>query len=146
MEQGSRTKLVAALVLALVFGSGLLVGYAVDGGSSAVAAAPEAASGEGARDPGRRRRVPVYESMNPSPEQKARMDSIMNAHQEKMNLLHAEYGVAQQAWTATFDALIQDTRDAITAVFPEERRAEYRRRLEEYDRRREAERAARDRQ
>ena len=138
MEQGSRTKLVAALVLALVFSSGLLLGYAADGGPAdtitAEATAQEAPGG-------RRPYVPVYESMNPTRAQRTVMDSIMDAQRGKMNLLHEEFDVQQQIYNTSYDALIQETRDAITIVFPEERRAEYRRRLEERDRQREEERA-----
>lgn len=141
MEQGSRTKLVAALVLASVFGSGLLVGFAVDGGP-AVAMTAEAPA-EAAPAPERRRRVPVYESMSPTEEQRVRIESIMAMHREEMNRLHDEFAVAQEAYQSSYDALIQDTRTAITAVFPEERRAEYRQRLEEFDRRRAEERAKR---
>jgi hypothetical protein len=136
MEQGSRTKLVAALVLALVFSSGLLLGYAADGGP-AVAMTP---TGEEEAAP-RRPYVPVYESMDPTHAQRAVMDSIMDAQRKKMNLLHEEFDVAQQIYNTSYDALIQQTRDAITLVFPEERRAEYRRRLEERERQRDEERA-----
>ncbi len=137
MEQGARTKVVAGLVLALVFGSGLLLGFAAQGGA-ADAMTVEARDVE-APTPERRRRPPVYESMNPTPEQRLLMDSIMVAHRERMNVLHDEFNVAQQAYRTSYDGLIQQTREAITAVFPEDRRAEYRRRLEEeYDRPREA--------
>jgi hypothetical protein len=133
MEQGSRTKLVAALLLALVFGSGLLLGYAAQGGpaEAMTAEAPDDATPTTERT----RRPPVYESMSPTPEQRVLMDSIMVAHRERMNALHEEFNVAQNAYQTRYDALIQQTRDAITALFPEDRRAEYRRRLEEeYDR------------
>ena len=80
----------------------------------------------------------VYESMNPTPGQRVQMDSIMVVHRDRMNLLHEEFNVQQQAYQTRYDALIQQTRDALTALFPEDQRAEYRRRLEEeYDRPRE---------
>jgi hypothetical protein len=146
MEQGSRTKLIAAFVLLLVFGSGLVVGYALDGRGPGMSASAEAVAGDGSAGE-RRPWVPVYQSMNPTPEQLAVIESIMASHRERMNLLHEEVDVAQQAQQTRYDALIQQTRNAITAVFPEERRAEYRRRLEAYDRERAAERAKRgDRQ
>ena len=136
MEQGSRTKLVAGLVVALVFGSGLLLGYAANGGP-AEAMTVESSTDDG-QSTGRRNRPYVYETMNPTAEQRARMDSIMVVHRARMNVLHEEFGVQQQAYDASYDAIIQQTRDALAAVFPEERRAEYRRRLEEeYDRPRE---------
>jgi hypothetical protein len=136
MEPTSRTKLVAGMVLALVFTSGILLGYAADGGS-AVASTVEESTGETAtRERGSR--PMVYESMNPTPGQRVQMDSIMVVHRDRMNLLHEEFNVQQQAYQTRYDALIQQTRDALTALFPEDQRAEYRRRLEEeYDRPRE---------
>jgi hypothetical protein len=133
MEQGSRTKLVAAMVLATVFGSGLLLGYAAPGRPAEATTVDASETDTPSTE--RVRRPPVYESMDPTPEQRVRMDSIMVAHRERMNLLHEDFSVAQQAYQTQYDALIQQTRDAITSLFPEDRRAEYRRRLEEeYDR------------
>jgi cell division septation protein DedD len=139
MEHRTRTRLVAALVLACVFASGILLGFAAD---RAVAVASvtssDAPSGE------RPRRVPVYELMSPTDEQRVVLDSIMREHRAEMNRLHADFEVAQRAYNTSYDALIQETRDALAAVFPPEQRAEYRRLLAENDRRRAAERASGD--
>jgi hypothetical protein len=82
--------------------------------------------------------------MQPTDEQRIVLDSIMREHRAEMNRLHADFDVAQRAYQTSYDALIQDTRDALAAVFPPEQRAEYRRLLAENDRRRAAERASRD--
>jgi hypothetical protein len=142
MEHRTRTRLVAALVLASVFASGILLGFAADRGA-AVAAASVTSDG-GAPSAERPRRVPVYELMNPTDEQRVVLDSIMREHRAEMNRLHADFEVAQRAYNTSYEALIQDTRDALAAVFPPEQRAEYRRLLAENDRRRAAERASRD--
>jgi len=146
MERGSRTKLVAAMVLAAVFGSGLLVGFVADrrlDGASTVAAAPEstpeAPTGE------RTRRPRVYEQLDPSPPQVAVIDSILQVHRQRMNELDREYRQARHEYRANYDAVVQETRDAIAAVFPPGVATEYRRLLAEFDARREAERAGRDR-
>jgi hypothetical protein len=141
MEHRTRTRLVAALVLASVFASGVLLGYAADRGA-AVAVASVGSNGDAPTE--RRRRVPVYELMNPTDDQRVVIDSIMREHRDEMNRLHADFDVAQRAYQSSYDALIQDTRDAIAAVFPPEQRAEYRRLLAENDRRRAAERASGD--
>jgi hypothetical protein len=141
MEHRTRTRLVAALVLASVFASGILLGFAADRGAAVAAASvtsSDAPSGE------RPRRVPVYELMSPTDEQRVVLDSIMREHRAEMNRLHADFEVAQRAYRTSYDALIQDTRDALAAVFPPEQRAEYRRLLAENDRRRAAERASGD--
>lgn len=145
MEHRNRTRLVAALVLASVFASGVLLGYAADRGA-AVAVASVTSSDGGAPSAERRRRVPVYELMSPTDEQRVVIDSIMREHRAEMNRLHADFDVAQRSYQTSYDALIQDTRDAIAAVFPPEQRAEYRRLLAENDRRRAAERASGDAQ
>jgi hypothetical protein len=141
MEHRTRTRLVAALVLASVFASGILLGFAADRGASVAVASvtsSDAPSGE------RPRRVPVYELMSPTDEQRVVLDSIMREHRAEMNRLHADFEVAQRAYNTSYDALIQETRDALAAVFPPEQRAEYRRLLAENDRRRAAERASGD--
>jgi len=145
MEQRNRTRLVAGLVLASVFASGALLGYAADRGA-AVASASVASESPSAPPAERGRRVPVYELMQPTDEQRVVLDSIMREHRAEMNRLHADFEVAQRAYQTSYDALIQDTRDALAAVFPPEQRAEYRRLLAENDRRRAAERASRDAQ
>ncbi|MSR21088.1 MAG: hypothetical protein EXR91_08925 [Gemmatimonadetes bacterium] len=144
MEQGSRTKLVAALVLASVFGSGILLGYAADRGAAGVVIASEAPAGAPAPTE-RGRRAPVYEQMNPTLEQRALIDSILRVHRDEMNRLHAEFDVVQEEYQDSYDAVIQDTRVSIAAVFPSEQAADYRRRLAEDDQRRAAERASKDR-
>lgn len=143
MEQRTRTRLVAGLVLASVFASGVLLGYAADRGA-AVAVASVASEGEPAPTTERRRRVPVYELMEPTDEQRVVLDSIMREHRTRMNRLHEDFDVQQRTFETSYDALIQNTRDALAAVFPPEQRAEYRRLLAENDRRRAAERASGD--
>ena len=145
MEQGSRTKLVAALVLASVFGSGILLGYAADRGATGVVIASEAPAGDAAATE-RRRRAPVYEQMNPTLEQRAVIDSILRVHRDEMNRLHAQFDVVQEEYQDSYDAVIQDTRVSIAKVFPPEQAADYRRRLAEDDQRRAAERASKDAQ
>jgi hypothetical protein len=143
MEPRTRTRLVAGLVLASVFGSGVVLGFAADRGAAVAVAS--VASGEVDVPSGERRpRVPVYELMNPTDEQRIVLDSIMREHRAEMNRLHADFEVAQRGYRTSYDALIQDTRDALAAVFPSEQRAEYRRLLAENDRRRAAERASGD--
>jgi Spy/CpxP family protein refolding chaperone len=144
MDRSARTKLVAALVLSAVFASGLLLGFAADSNRAPeandgvpVATAPESAS-QGERP----RRPMVYEQLNPSPEQRAVIDSIFVVHRARMNALDKEYRDVRHEYQARYDAVIQDTRAAIAGVFPPDVAAEYRRLLAEYDERREAERAA----
>jgi len=145
MEHGSRTKLLTAVVIALVFGSGVLVGYAAD--ANHLVATPEVATaaevdGSGGERP--RSRGYVYEQMERTPKQDAEIDVIITSYRGLMNQLHRDFDEAQTAYEANYDGLIVDVREAIAEVFEPDRRAEYRRLLAEFDRRREAERLARN--
>jgi hypothetical protein len=143
MEHGSRTKLVTAVVLALVFGSGMLVGYATDGGNGVEAAmVPVQGSKEAAATPSRR--TPVYEQLHPTPDQTSRIDSILKDHHDQMVQIHDEFRTAREMYQTKYDALIQDTREAIAGVFPSDEAARYRELLAEFDRAREQERASAD--
>jgi Spy/CpxP family protein refolding chaperone len=145
MEHGSRTKLLSAVVLALVFGSGILLGYAADS-NVVTAAAVEDATGEPDRGTTEapRARSFVYEQLERTSEQDAAIDEIIRSHRELMNQLHRDFDVAQARYEANFDALVAETREAIALVFPPDRRAEYRHLLAEFDSRREEDRAARN--
>ncbi len=147
MEHGSRTKLVTAVVLAVVFSSGMLLGYAADGdlGAEAAEAVAEAeATGNGRGGDRRggdrrgdepRRRTPMYEQVNPTESQSSRIDSIMQAQRERMNQLTQDFREASGEYRSAYDALWRDTREAIVAVFTPEQGAEYRQILADFDRR-----------
>ena len=143
MEHGSRTKLITAAVLTIVFGSGLLVGFAADGGMGAEAAVPPL-QGEPAAAPAatHTRRAPVYEQLDPTPEQSARIDEILKEHRDQMNQLHADFRAARAEYQAKYDAIIKDTREDIAQVFPPDEAAHYRDLLAEFDRAREQEHAS----
>ena len=144
MEHGSRTKLVAALVLVLVFGSGILLGYAANGRADAAEVAAAQPSTDTTTPPARGRRPYIWETMNPTEEQRARLDSISQARRDQMNQLHADFDLAQREYQTRYDAIVRDSREALASVFPPEKAAEYRRLVAESDRRREEE-AARER-
>lgn len=142
MQHGSRTKLITAVVLALVFGTGMLVGYAVDGGGGAEAAVAPSRGSESTAAARTTHRSPVYEQLHPTPEQTERIDSILRDHRDQMVEIHDELRTARQTYQAKYDAVIQDTREAIAGVFPPEEATRYRKLLAEFDRARERERAS----
>lgn len=152
MEHGSRTKLVTAVVLAVVFSSGILLGYAVLGyaadgdlGAEAAEAVAEAEArgdrrggdrrGGDMRDGEPRRRRPLYEQVDPTETQSSRIDSIMQAQRELMNQLTQDFREASGEYRSDYEALWRNTREAIVGVFTPEQGAEYRRILAEFDRR-----------
>jgi len=139
MEHGSRTRLATATVLVVVFGAGLLLGLAVDGSlvatPSEVTAAGEA---EGADE--RQRRTPMYEQVGPTEEQMVLIDSILVVRKARMDELHKEF---RSAYNPRYQALIEDTREAIKGVFTPEQAVEYQALLDDFDRRK-AERREKD--
>lgn len=147
MEHGSRTRLVTALVLAVVFGSGVLLGYAADtnvGPEPSDAAVAPQEGGDRQGDAERRRRTPVYEQLHPTQEQEALIDSILREHRVRMNKLHEDFRSARAEYRSNYDALIRETREEIAGVFSPEQAAEYRKLLVDFDQRRADERSSRD--
>ncbi len=141
MEHGSRTRLVTAVMLAVVFASGVLLGLAADNnlGAEPPQIAAQGADGD-QRDGKRERRTPMYEQVGPSTDQMVFIDSIVKEYRTQMDGLHTEF---RRAYNPRYQALIQETREVIKTVFSEEQAAEYQALLDDFDRRR-AERNEKD--
>ena len=141
MRHGSRTRLVTAVMLAVVFASGVLLGLAAD--SSLGAEPPEVAAeraGVEKRDGELRPRTRMYEQVGPSVDQKVLIDSIVKNHRARMDALHEAF---RTAYYPRYQAVIQDTRGAIKEVFSENQATEYQALLDDFDRRK-AERNEKD--
>lgn len=137
MERIARTRLVTMLVLAVVFGAGVLLGLAAD--RSLEARQPTATAA--AEEAPRQRRVPMYEQVRPDEEQTILIEAIMKDYREAMKALHAEF---RAAYNPRYDALVRETREAIKGVFTPEQAIAYDSLIAEYERRR-AERGSRER-
>ena len=138
MERMLRTRLITGVVLVVVFGAGVLLGFAAD--RSVVAApAPDVASADStAQDAEQPRRRPLYEQVRPTDAQNIQIDSIVHDYQEAMKALHAEF---RKAYNPRYQALVEDTRTAIKGVLTPEQAQAYDSILVAYEQRR-AERAA----
>ena len=130
MENAPRTRLITALLLAVVFGSGLVVGLAVD--SNLVAGPVEEPAAEEAES-NERRRTNLYDQVGPNETQKTSIDSIVREHRESMKLLHREF---REAYDPRYRDLLEETREAIKGVFDSEQALAYDSLLAEFDRRR----------
>ena len=131
MEHGSRTKLVTAVILAVVLGTGVMLGLVSDG--SLVAPAVEEATMNDAdrgRVSERRRRTPMYEQVGPTEVQGVLIDSILEDQRQHMRSLHDEF---RASYDPRYQAVIQQTREAILEVFTSEQASEYRVLLQEFD-------------
>ena len=146
MESGSRTKLMTAVILAVVLGTGVMLGLVSvceigDGRTRCVininsdlAAMPveEGMVREADRDgmSERNRRTPMYEQVGLTEDQSLLIDSILEGQLQHMRSLHEEF---RTTYVPRYQALIQQTREAILEVFTEEQASDYRALLQEFD-------------
>ena len=146
MEHGSRTKLMTAVILAVVLGTGVMLGLVSvceigDGRTRCVinlnsdlAAMPveEGMVREVHRDgmSERNRRSPMNEQVGLTEDQSLLIDSILEGQLQHMRSLHEEF---RTTYVPRYQALIQQTREAILEVFTEEQASDYRALLQEFD-------------
>ena len=146
MEHGSRTKLMTAVILAVVLGTGVMLGLVSvceigDGRTRCVinvnndlAAMPveEGMVQEVDRDvrSERNRRTPMYEQVGLTEDQSLLIDSILEGQLQHMRSLHEEF---RTTYVPRYQALIQQTREAILEVFTEDQASDYRALLQEFD-------------
>jgi hypothetical protein len=127
----TRARLATAAILLLVFGSGALVGMALDGGAEA--STPEGVDGQPAsaeaEQPERRGRI--FDQVDLSARQKTTIDSIVVFHRERMRTLNDEF---RDAYYPRFYGLIDETRALIKEEMTEEQAARYDSLLAEFDR------------
>ncbi len=147
MEHVSRTRIVTAVVLVVVFASGVLLGLAADRnlsterhgrrGSRSPALA-QTREGEGPE--GERRRRYIYEQVEPTAEQQVVIDSMMKVYignreslQEK---LRTDYRELRSSYDPRYQLLGEGIRSSIKDIFSEEQAAEYQTLLDDFDRQR----------
>jgi hypothetical protein len=109
-------------VLAIVFGSGIVVGFAWDRRLDAAEAEayriaqPDESSevrAEGDDERGERRR-PMYEQVGPTAAQRGLIDSIVEAYREDVRSFHRD---SRRSYEDGMRALVLETRGAIRGVF-----------------------------
>jgi Spy/CpxP family protein refolding chaperone len=141
MQHDARTRLTTAIILVVVFGSGVMLGLAADSNLSAEAPAAEAriespdpskdAPEDSVETPRSERRY-IYQQVDPNEAQLSRIDSIVAELRAVREVLDEEYQTSRRE-------LVLETRNAIKAVLSPEQAAEYQRLLDEWDARNAAE-------
>jgi hypothetical protein len=131
-------RLITALMLVVVFASGVIVGFAADTQLDARHAEAVEADESGTREG---RRVPMYEQVGPNESQMTSIDSIVRHHREAMGKLHRDF---REAYTPRYEALIEETRVAIKGVLDPAQVMAYDSLIAERDQRRAEERGRRD--
>ena len=132
----ARTRLLTALLLAIVFGSGFTLGLAFD----RTAVATPAEDAEVVAEEEEEDRPPMYEQVGPTADQKVVIDSIVVGFRARMESLQQQF---REAYNPRYDALIDSTREAIKDVFTAEQAAQYDSLIADFERRK-AEREARE--
>lgn len=131
----ARTRLLTAILLAVVFGSGFTLGLAFD--RTAVATPVEDAEAVEAEEEDR---PPMYEQVGPTEDQSVRIDSIVVDFRTRMEALQEQF---RMQYDPRYDALVDSAREAIKDVFTAEQAAQYDSLIADYERRK-AEREARE--
>lgn len=144
MEQEAKTRLATVVVLAVVFGSGVLLGLAADSSLNAESppsvveitpGTPEAGSEEPVAEPAEGGRRYIYHQVDPNEAQLARIDSIVAEWRVRREAFDEE---STARWEAGRREFVLEARNAIKAVLSPEQAAAYQKLLDEW----EAERAA----
>jgi hypothetical protein len=131
-ESALKAKTVAATALILLFGSGVVVGLALDQVANANTLEEVRRDTRGERD-GRRRQM-IVDKVGLSTVQKASLDSLVSFHRQRMSDLDKEF-------QPRYRTLIADLREEIKLVLTDDQRERYDVLLAERD----AERTARRR-
>lgn len=130
MNAVRRARLLSVVVLAVVFGSGILVGFALDRRldmaeaqrlSDSRLASDEAEAGDD-DDRSEQPRRYLYERVDPTDAQRVRIDSIVAAYQSDVRKFHRE---SRQFYDDGMRGLVLETREAIKGVLDPDQAARY---------------------
>lgn len=136
MEKSARTRLFTVAVLIAVLGAGIVLGMAMRPNGPA-AVADTASAAQATDSAGRRHRPPIYMQLNPTPEQKEKLDSLLQQNREAMRALtkefHEEFDPRydslrqeyEEKYGPRYDSLIASTRAAIRKVLTPEQVEKY---------------------
>lgn len=127
-----RPKIITAMILTVLFGSGFVMGVAWDGRLDASPASSEEANGR--RDDGGRRGL-IVEGVGLTVEQKVSVDAVVDDYRQEMKALQEEF-------RPRYRSIIEETRGAIRELLSGEQAEEYDALLVEHDAKR-AERSSR---
>lgn len=129
------TKVVVAGALALLFGAGVMVGFAWDANADVD---PPRQTNESSDEETNRSRGRIVDGVGLSAEQDALVDSLVSFHRARMRGLDREF-------RPRYRAIVNDLRQEIMEVLSDPQREQYRVLLEEHDERRRSRRSDRSR-
>ena len=132
MSHESRTRLLTAVILVAVFGSGALLGAALDNRLGAEEPADPVVvtetEAEGAEEEAAPERGPTYMEVEPNEEQLALIQEIVAEYRTRVNELDEE---ARSQYRADFRVIRDAAREAIKGVLTPEQAALYQELLDE---------------
>ncbi len=125
MSESTRLRISATVILVVVFGSGILVGLALDRAVTPASGAPSNlttvvldASEEGAEAEAEASRGYVIDEVTLAPDQRTQVDSILESYRQQV----AE---AAEAHRLHYSALAAATREAFRGILTEAQQAQY---------------------
>jgi len=130
MERLQRTRLLSVVVLGAIFGSGVLLGLALDfgldGADHPPVASDEQASVDSDEAGDRQERVPLYHQVGAlTAQQDARIDSIMDLQRESMRELQRDFDDFRGKYNSRMSQIGHRTREAIKEVLSVEQAEMY---------------------
>lgn len=128
-----KPKILTAMILTVLFGSGFVMGVAWDGRLDAIPTESVDRRDRG-EDEGRKRGL-IVEGVGLTTEQRESVDAVVDAYRQEMKVL-------QQEFRPRYRSIIAETRDSIKELLTDEQAAEYDALLAEHDAKR-AERSSR---
>lgn len=133
MSKRSKVRIVTLAVLLLVFGSGVLLGLALDRSLVATPVAEEEGRDGERRERRDRGRRYIIERVEMSAEQERQVDSIIEDHRRRLHELQEEF---REGFDPRYREIVTSTRESIKEVLTAEQAAAYDSLLAEHRRRR----------
>lgn len=142
MDVRSRARILSLAVLAVVFASGIVVGFAWDrhldaaeaeasrvaesgsdeGGNTGSASSSDTEGEAGAEAPRARRGRAMYDQVDPTEAQRVRIDSIVEAYRQEVRTFHRD---SRNQYDEGMRAIVLQTREAIKGVLDPVQREMY---------------------
>ena len=142
MEHLQRTRLLSVVVLGVIFGSGVLLGFALDSRLDRPDEPPvaeEHVSTESGKKDDSQDGVPLYHQVGMlTAQQNASIDSIMELQKESIRELKRDFDEFRDKYNSRMSKIARGTREAIKGVLTAEQAMRYDSLLAEYHRSRRA--------
>jgi hypothetical protein len=133
MERLQKTRLLSIAVLGVIFGSGLLLGLALDSRLDQTDDPPAVSEEQSSAESNEGKNVPLYHQVGTlTAQQNASIDSIMELQRESIRELKQDFDDFRDKYNSRMSRIAHGTREAIKGVLTEEQAIRYDSLLAEY--------------